>query len=140
MNGQSRSILHRIELRRRSERGQLRYAIQYEQPCSMRVYSGSLAQACGLRSAQILAKVNCYNVLVLEVFDPDDEVHDDDVADRDDDDSIERKENLSFSSPCRITSNISVNDALRGRVLRENNAYAAAATTATMKYTMKHDY
>lgn len=63
MNDHPRSILHRIELRRRSERDKFGFAIQYEQPCSICVYSGSLAQASGLRSGQILAKVNGYNVL-----------------------------------------------------------------------------
>ena len=63
MNEHHRSILHRIELRRRSERDKFGFAIQYEQPCSICVYSGSLAQASGLRSGQILAKVNGCNVL-----------------------------------------------------------------------------
>lgn len=63
MNEHPRSILHRIELRRRNEREKFGFAIQYEQPCSICVYSGSLAQASGLRSGQILAKVNGYNVL-----------------------------------------------------------------------------
>ena len=63
MNEHSRSILHRIELRRRNERDKFGFAIQYEQPCSICVYSGSLAQENGLRTGQILAKVNGYNVL-----------------------------------------------------------------------------
>lgn len=63
MNEHSRSVLHRIELRRRNEREKFGFAIQYEQPCSICVYSGSLAQACGLRSGHILAKVNGCNVL-----------------------------------------------------------------------------
>ena len=63
MNEHHRSILHRIELRRRSELDKFGFAIQYEQPCSICVYSGSLAQASGLRSGQILAKVNGCHVL-----------------------------------------------------------------------------
>ena len=145
MTDHSRSILHRIELRRRSERDKFGFAIQYEQPCSICVYSGSLAQASGLRSGQILAKVNGYNVLdarhddvkrlvyakhanvlVLEVLDPDDELNDEE--------SLECKENLP--SPCQITSKVTVNEALRGRVLRENNNNTAGLN----KYPMKHYY
>ncbi|CAF3827245.1 unnamed protein product [Rotaria sordida] len=148
MNEHSRSILHRIELRRRSERDKFGFAIQYEQPCSICVYSGSLAQASGLRSGQILAKVNGYNVLdarhddvkrlvyakhtnllVLEVLDPDDDI--------DEDDSIECKENILSPSPCRITSKISVNDALRGRILRDVNL---GSSSTTNKYPIKHYY
>lgn len=146
MNEHSRSILHRIELRRRNEREKFGFAIQYEQPCSICVYSGSLAQACGLRSGQILAKVNGYNVLdarhddvkrlvyakhtnslVLEVLDPDDDL--------DEDDSLDGKENILSPSPRRITSKISVNDALRGRILRDVNTVSIAN-----KYSTKHHY
>ncbi|CAF3080341.1 unnamed protein product [Rotaria socialis] len=148
MNEHSRSILHRIELRRRNERDKFGFAIQYEQPCSICVYSGSLAQASGLRSGQILAKVNGYNVLdarhddvkrlvyakhtnllVLEVLDPDDDI--------DEEDSIECKENILSPSTCRITSKISVNDALRGRILRDINT---GSSSTTNKYPIKHYY
>ncbi|CAF1118202.1 unnamed protein product [Rotaria sp. Silwood1] len=148
MNEHPRSILHRIELRRRSERDKFGFAIQYEQPCSICVYSGSLAQSSGLRSGQILAKVNGYNVLdarhddvkrlvyakhtnllVLEVLDPDDDI--------DEDDSIECKENILSPSPCRITSKISVNDALHGRILRDVNI---GSSSTNNKYPIKHYY
>ncbi|CAF1103597.1 unnamed protein product [Adineta ricciae] len=148
MNEHSRSVLHRIELRRRSERDKFGFAIQYEQPCSICVYSGSLAQACGLRSGQILAKVNGYNVLdarhddvkrlvyakhtnvlVLEVLDPDDDIEEDN--------SIDCKENILSPSSCHVTSKISVNDALRGRILRESNT---GSSSTINKYPIKHYY
>ncbi|CAF3564600.1 unnamed protein product [Adineta steineri] len=150
MNEHHRSILHRIELRRRSERDKFGFAIQYEQPCSICVYSGSLAQACGLRSGQILAKVNGYNVLdarhddvkrlvyakhtnvlVLEVLDPDDDI--------DEDDSINCKENILSPSSCHITSKISVNDGHRGRILRDINTISSSSSTVN-KYPIKHYY
>jgi hypothetical protein len=63
MNEHHHPKFHKIELRRRSESDKFGFAIQYEQPCTICVYSGSLAQASGLRSGQILVKVNDTNVL-----------------------------------------------------------------------------
>ncbi|CAF4379317.1 unnamed protein product [Rotaria socialis] len=109
-----------FEIRHRSKQDNLGFAIQYEQSCSICVYSGSLVQASGLRSEQILAKV----------LDPDDDIDDED-------DSIACKQNILSSPHCHVTSKISVNDALRGHVLHDVNT-GSPSTTNT--YPIKHYY